>query len=92
MMIKEVIKQLNILLSRERYLLGCSSDKHQRSQTIEALEVAKRAVEESEVKHGEWKKIQNYALCSNCKHEVNWGCKDFMSPYCPNCGARMDKE
>lgn len=45
-----------------------------------------------EVKHGRWKKIQNYALCSNCKHEVNWGCKDFLSPYCPKCGAKMDKE
>ena len=45
-----------------------------------------------EVKHSKWKKIQNYALCSNCKHEVNWGSKDFLSPYCPNCGAKMDKE
>lgn len=45
-----------------------------------------------EVKHSKWKKIQNYALCSNCKHEVNWGSKDFLSPYCPQCGAKMDKE
>ena len=54
MTIQETIKQLNILLSRERYLLGCSSDEHRRSQMIEALEVDKKAVEESEVKHGEW--------------------------------------
>lgn len=46
----------------------------------------------AEVKHGKWKKIQNYALCTNCKHKVNWGCKDFLSPYCPECGAKMDKE
>ena len=52
MTIQETIKQLNILLSRERYLLGCSSDEHQHSQMIEALEVAKRAVEELRVKHG----------------------------------------
>lgn len=42
------------------------------------------------VKHGEWKKIQNFAKCSECMHEVNWGSKDFLSPYCPNCGAKMD--
>lgn len=46
----------------------------------------------AEVRHGKWRKIQNYALCSNCKHEVNWGSKDFLSPYCPKCGAKMDKE
>lgn len=45
-----------------------------------------------EVEHGKWRKIQNYALCSNCKHEVNWGSKDFLSPYCPRCGAKMDEE
>ena len=58
MTIQETIKQLNILLSRERYLLGCSSDEHQRSQMIEALEVAKEAVEKSDVKHGEWISIK----------------------------------
>ena len=47
MTIQETIKQLNILLSRERYLLGCSSDEHQHSQMIEALEVAKEAVEKT---------------------------------------------
>ena len=47
-------------------------------------------VEAEFVKHGEWKKIQNFAKCSNCMHGVNWGSKDFLSPYCPNCGAKMD--
>ena len=61
--IQDIIKQLDILLSRERYLLGCSSDEHQRSQMIEALEIAKEAVEKSE-----------------------------RGNYCPNCGAKMDKE
>lgn len=42
------------------------------------------------VRHGKWKKIQNFAQCSECMHEVNWGSKDFLSPYCPNCGAKMD--
>lgn len=42
------------------------------------------------VKCGKWMKIQNFARCSECRHEVNWGSKDFLSPYCPNCGAKMD--
>lgn len=45
-----------------------------------------------EVRHGKWRKVQNYALCTCCKHEVNWCNDDYLSPYCPNCGAKMDKE
>ena len=42
------------------------------------------------VKHGHWIKIQNYVRCSECRHEVNWSSRDFLSTYCPNCGAKMD--
>lgn len=45
-----------------------------------------------EVRHGKWRKVQNYALCTCCKHEVNWCNDDYLSPYCPNCGTKMDKE
>lgn len=45
-----------------------------------------------EISHGKWRRIQNYALCTCCKHEVNWGNDDYLSPYCPQCGAKMDKE
>ena len=48
------------------------------------------AAEVEPVKCGRWIKIQYYALCSLCRHEVNWLSNDFLSPYCPNCGARMD--
>lgn len=47
-------------------------------------------IESKPVRHGRWNKIQNFAKCSECMHEVNWGSKDFLSPYCPNCGAKMD--
>ena len=47
MTIQETIKQLDILIFRERYLLGCSSDEHQSSKMIEALENAKKIIEES---------------------------------------------
>lgn len=50
-----------------------------------------------EVKHGRWVKPvpgdgENY--CSVCKAEQPWfyGYGYFESDYCPNCGARMDKE
>ena len=42
------------------------------------------------VTRGKWQRMQNYARCSNCKHEVNWGNDDFLSPYCPVCGAAME--
>lgn len=96
---QETIKQLNILLSRERYLLGCSSDKHQRSQMIEALEVAKQAVEKSEVKHGKWVLLDECAnegvYCSVCHKKVyktDYTNQKLKSNYCPNCGAKIDKE
>ena len=45
----------------------------------------------SEVIHAKW--IINsdgyYPYCSNCKNEPKNG---IMSNYCPECGARMDKE
>ena len=99
MTIQETIKQLNILLSRERYLLGCSSDEQQRSQMIEALEVAKEAVEKSDVKHGEWIEHPHFNFeggysgadyeCSRCGYS---DCVYEEYNYCPNCGAKMDKE
>lgn len=51
------------------------------------------------VRHGKW--VSNdpdsefsSIHCSECgTHALLNGCEDYMpSPYCPNCGARMDKE
>ena len=44
------------------------------------------------VRHGRWTTYKetafaDYANCSECGTEINVG---DMSPYCPNCGARMD--
>ena len=55
MTIQETIKQLDILIFRERYLLGCLSDEHQSSKMIEALEIAKKIIEESDI--NKWKEI-----------------------------------
>ena len=90
MTIQETIKQLNILLSREQNLLGCSSDEQQRSQMIEALEVAKQAVEKSDVKHGKWFKSKNQRICSECGYF--YFSNNVNTNYCCSCGAKMDKE
>lgn len=61
------------------------------SKVIDRIK-AQPTADVQEVRHGKWRKVQNYALCTCCKHEVNWGNDDYLSPYCPNCGTKMDKE
>lgn len=43
------------------------------------------------VVHGRWEEylIPNILCCSNCDWGIDPLCK---SPYCPNCGAKMDIE
>lgn len=47
------------------------------------------------VRHGEWIHPREYGLnlpehyCSECRE---WEYSDTESKYCPNCGAKMDKE
>lgn len=51
------------------------------------------AVEYAEVKRGEWILSSDgyYPFCSNCRYEPPFvGGKDMRTPYCPNCGAKMD--
>lgn len=52
------------------------------------------AAEAAEVRHGRWvntnKEVERMCKCSECGYPISY----FWSrtPYCPNCGARMDKE
>ena len=43
------------------------------------------------VRHGKWLINSDgyYPYCSECKEEPKSG---IMTHYCPNCGAKMDKE
>ena len=41
----------------------------------------------TEVKHGKWNKTTSDYECSNCEYPM-----DYITPFCPNCGARMDYE
>lgn len=48
-------------------------------------------VDVQEVRHGEW--LENdygYCHCSNCRYEHD--SPECITPYCPECGAKMDKE
>lgn len=52
-----------------------------------------------EVKHGEWHLLYNCAnegvYCSVCNKKVYktyYANQKIKSPYCPNCGAKMDKK
>lgn len=70
------------------------------SQKIEIME-EKEACDfyEKDVVHAKWKILENdYAYddmftyeCSNCLSELCMT-SDAFAPYCPNCGAKMDKE
>ena len=55
-----------------------------------------KAADVATVRHGRWLEVrekrlfgEHYFLCSNCKSR-----NGLMIPfnYCPNCGAKMDKE
>ena len=52
-----------------------------------------------EVRHGKWELIDECAnegvYCSNCHKKVyraKYANEKVKSNYCPNCGAKMDKE
>ena len=49
------------------------------------------AADVAEVVHGRWLINSDgyYPYCSECKEEPKSG---IMTHYCPNCGAKMDKE
>ena len=60
------------------------------------------AADVARVRHGRWVEYENesdmgYHYCSECKHQAfNYDegvCNvEILSDYCPNCGAKMDKE
>ena len=49
-------------------------------------------IEAEPVRHGRWEYVNDYqSQCTNCK-ELSWVDHDNEPNYCPNCGAKMDKE
>ena len=47
-----------------------------------------------EVKHGKWIVKEQEVFCSVCGEQsaYTWHGSSKFSNYCPNCGARMDKD
>lgn len=60
------------------------------------------AADVAPVRHGRWLEYENdadrgYHYCSHCKRQaINYSdggaITEVLSPYCPNCGAKMDAE
>ena len=60
------------------------------------------AADVTPVRHGRWLEYENdvdrgYHYCSHCKRQaINYSdggvITEILSPYCPNCGAKMDAE
>jgi hypothetical protein len=53
------------------------------------------AADVAPVVHGEWVTIDGISRCSECEYipAYDSAIDDlFYSPFCPNCGAKMDKE
>lgn len=85
---KEYIERAVVKTLLERY--GATNDAMALIDTIPAADVA-------EVRHGRWNvvealsdDIQTAGECNICGENINWFGK--LPNYCPNCGARMDKE
>nr|DAM04346.1 MAG TPA: hypothetical protein [Caudoviricetes sp.] len=82
---KEYIERAAVKNLLDRY--GATDDAMALIDTIPAADVA-------EVRHGRWintnKEVEQMCKCSECGYPISY----FWSrtPYCPNCGARMDKE
>ena len=43
------------------------------------------AADVAPVKHGKWIRTTSDYECSNCQYPM-----DYITPYCPYCGAKMD--
>ena len=51
-----------------------------------------KVVDAEEVKHGEWLNKNGELICSVCGNEALMDEVYYASPYCPDCGAKMDIE
>ena len=83
----------NDLISREAALIAIPKDDELYSLDVRRVILNVPAVDAAPVVHSEWVKEENrtnHWHCKNCG--LVEGMAHYMMHYCPNCGARMDKE
>lgn len=87
---KEYIEKAVALNALTQSGVTCNMRAHKIVASIQAADVA-------EVRHGRWNvvealsnDIQTAGECNICGENISWFGK--LPNYCPNCGARMDKE
>lgn len=74
-------------------------DAHKATHNFHVSEInAIPAVDAVEVRHGKWIECEDGGYCSECECDMPMYREDWTewkyckTPYCPNCGARMDGE
>lgn len=97
-----LIEKLETLLSDLRFIVkyekqhGSVSDvekskaKFETMKGVISLVKSQPTADVQEVRHGKWIKSKNERKCSLCGYFYFTNTKSFN--YCPNCGAKMDKE
>ena len=64
-------------------------------ERLEAAILNIPAADVAPVRHGRWIEDHDYLKCTECSAMVKWDFTFFDIGdwnYCPNCGAKMDKE
>lgn len=78
---------------KRSYCTGCESLNGMQCRSCNIMD-AIDIIDDQEVEdvvpafHGRWLKHDGKALCSLCDRSN----KQYKSPYCPHCGAKMDLE
>lgn len=98
---KEYIEKAVAVKKFENYRRDCEEENDERAAQIfedcvsELMAIP--AAEVAEVRHGKWNineffsdDVQTAGECSICGEGISWFRN--LPNYCPNCGARMDKE
>lgn len=96
-MYQELIERLRQDYNEERKYQWMRLDCEEAAYTIERmqaeLELAKRERDVVPVAHGRWiHDHQKGLVCSVCEKAIWVWTKGLKTPYCPNCGTKMDLE
>lgn len=93
--IRRAVNVLEKLLELSKSVKELTADEY--TLVVRSLEKTLSQLEGSterpirKVKHGKWiEDDYGYYRCSECSYEHD--SPEYITPYCPNCGAKMDLE